>query len=341
MYNSFRDNPNVFLMLSGHVPGEGRRTDVYEGNTMHSVLSDYQSRTNGGNGWLRIMEFDPAANMINVKSYSPYLNQFEEDGDSQFSLPYTMSGIGDAAFTELGSVTVPNNSHATYTWNGLLGGETYEWYVTITNENNNTTTGPIWSFTTDQELPVELSSFDAKIVDNKVALNWQTKTETNNYGFEIERSVTSETAKSNWEKIGFVNGNGNSNSPKEYSFLDSNPKGGSSFEYRLKQIDSDGQFQYSNIVEVTVMPVEFALYQNYPNPFNPSTKIKYSVPTESDVTIKLYDILGKEVRSVVSSKHTPGNYEIVFNAGNLASGTYFYRIQANDFTQTKKLVILK
>ena len=341
LYNAFRDNPNVFLMLSGHVPGEGRRTDTYEGNTIHSVLSDYQSRTNGGNGWLRIMEFDPSANMINVKTYSPYLNQFEEDGDSQFSLPYTMSGIGDAPFVELGSVTVPNNSNATYTWNGLLGGETYQWYVTITNENNLTTTGPIWSFSTDQNLPVEMTSFSANIVDEKVVLNWQTKTETNNYGFEVERSVVMQTSKSGWEKIGFVTGNGNSNSPKDYSFIDVNPKGGSSFEYRLKQIDNDGQYHYSDVVEVTVIPLEFALYQNYPNPFNPNTKIKYSIPTEADVTIKLYDILGKEIKSLVSSKHSAGNYEVDFNAANLASGTYFYRIQAKDFTDTKKLLIIK
>jgi hypothetical protein len=141
LYDAFKDNPNVFLMLSGHVLGEGRRIDTFNGNTIHSVLANYQGRAHGGDGWLRIMEFDPGANLINFKTYSTYLNKYEQDVDSQFSLPYNMGN-------EINTVTVPNNSTANSTWNGLEAGKTYEWYVTVEDDDHNITTGPVWSFTT-------------------------------------------------------------------------------------------------------------------------------------------------------------------------------------------------
>ncbi|MCC6255841.1 MAG: T9SS type A sorting domain-containing protein, partial [Ignavibacteriaceae bacterium] len=144
-----------------------------------------------------------------------------------------------------------------------------------------------------------------------------------------------------WEKIGFVNGNGNSNSPKDYLFVDKNFIGGSKFNYRLKQIDNDGQFEYSEMVEVQVVPNKFELYQNYPNPFNPSTKIRYQLPNESKVVIKIYNILGSEVMELVNSKKEAGVYEAEFNAASLSSGTYIYKISADNFVQTKKMILLK
>jgi hypothetical protein len=129
IYNAFRDNPNVFMMLSGHVsPPEGQRTDTFNGNTIYSIMSDYQGRTNGGNGWLRIMTFSPANNTVQVQTYSPWLNQFETDADSQFTLAYNMQG-NSAPFTQIGSTTVPSGSNATITWNGLASGTQYEWYA--------------------------------------------------------------------------------------------------------------------------------------------------------------------------------------------------------------------
>ena len=253
IYDVVRDNPNLFLMLCGHTPGEGKRTDTFNGNTIYTLLSDYQNYTNGGNGYLRIMEFLPSSNQISVKTYSPYLNQNEIDASSQFILPYTMNDAGDAPFVLLSTATVTNNSNATYTWNNLQGGKTYEWYITITDQDNNTTTGPSWTFSTDQELPVELSSFTASTKGKDVFLNWKTETEINNFGFDIERK----TIDGQWEKTGFVNGNGNSNSPKTYSYIDPNPIGGSKFQYRLKQIDNDGQFEYSEAVEVMLIPLEY------------------------------------------------------------------------------------
>jgi len=190
-------------------------------------------------------------------------------------------------------------------------------------------------------VPVELTSFTANVRENKVMLEWETATEVNNYGFEIERQVSSSKAAGNWEMIKFVEGHGNSNSPKQYSFTDKNLIGGSLFKYRLKQIDNDGTYEYSDEIEVELIPVEFALYQNYPNPFNPSTKIRYQLPQESKVIIKIYDILGSEVITLLNEKKEPGVYEVEFNAAHLSSGTYIYRIIAGSFVETKKMVLLK
>ena len=192
-------------------------------------------------------------------------------------------------------------------------------------------------------LPVELSSFTASGNQNAVNLKWQTATEVNNYGFEVERKVHTSTSLSviAWEKVGFVNGNGNSNTPIEYSFVDKNLIGGSKFLYRLKQIDNDGQFEYSDAVEVELVPKEFALYQNYPNPFNPTTKINYSVPFDSKVTISIYSITGELVTELVNDNVEAGSYSANFNGINLASGIYFYRMAAGSFVKTYKMILMK
>ncbi len=199
------------------------------------------------------------------------------------------------------------------------------------------------SIRTNTSLPVELTTFKANNLGDKVELQWHTATEVNNYGFDIERSQKTEVSSQNpqWLKIGFVKGNGNSNSPKNYSFIDDNPPSGN-FEYRLKQIDNDGSFRYSNIVEASFMkPNKFELFQNYPNPFNPTTTIQYAIPKSEHVTIKVYDELGKEVSSLVNENKEAGQYRVNFNGSNLASGIYYYRIAAGDFSEVKKLMLLK
>jgi hypothetical protein len=197
-------------------------------------------------------------------------------------------------------------------------------------------------------LPVELTSFTASVNGICVVLNWQTATEVNNYGFEIEKSdVSSQTSENEWEMIGFIEGHGNSNSPKEYSFVDSNPNSGIN-QYRLKQIDVDGSFEYSEIVKVEIeLPTEFKLAQNYPNPFNPSTVIQYSIPAVKTpisggvVTLKIYNLLGQEVATLVNKKQVAGRYEVEFNASSLVSGVYFYRLVSTGFVKTKKLILLR
>jgi len=204
-------------------------------------------------------------------------------------------------------------------------------------------------------LPVELTSFSASVSGSTVKLNWQTATEVNNYGFEIQRLKDSKIeGLKDWEKVGFVAGNGNSNSEKSYSFTDDltlNLNHTLKAQYRLKQIDNDGQFDYSKVIEVTInKPDEFTLEQNYPNPFNPITKIRYGVPSNvkgemSKVTLKIYDILGNEVATLVNEAQESGNYEVNFSLTDgtfaLPSGVYFYRLQAGDYVNSKKMIILK
>ncbi len=190
-------------------------------------------------------------------------------------------------------------------------------------------------------LPVELSSFTAKSIGNTVNLNWSTKTEVNNYGFEIERSALS-AERQTWEKIGFVNGNGNCNSPKKYSFIDKNTVGGNKYQYRLKQIDNDGRYEYSKIVEVNLgAPKKFELSQNYPNPFNPTTIISYNIPEATNVKLTIFNLLGQEIKTLVNEFKEAGVHTVNFNASELNSGLYIYKLQAGTFTQTRKMTLVK
>jgi len=198
----------------------------------------------------------------------------------------------------------------------------------------------------DGPVPVELTIFTADVNEYKVILKWSTETEVDNYGFDVQRSVFG-IQNSEWIKLGFVEGHGNSNSPKQYSFIDKNPVGGSKFQYRLKQIDTDGKFEYSDIVEVEIIPAEFILYQNYPNPFNPTTTIKYALPFESKVKIVLYNSLGERITELVDGLLSVGYQEAVWNAINVVSGVYIYTIEAvptnetGTFTSVKKMMLLK
>lgn len=186
-------------------------------------------------------------------------------------------------------------------------------------------------------VPVELISFTAEVNNNNIELNWQTATEVNNTGFDIERSTSDEK----WVAIGFVNGYGNSVTPISYSYLDKNMIGGSKYRYRLKQIDLDGRFEYSNEIEIDITPDNFSLFQNFPNPFNPSTTIRYQIANESKVEIRIYDMLGSEVLTLLNENKQAGTYEVQLNAENLSSGTYVYRITADGFVESKKMILMK
>ncbi len=191
-----------------------------------------------------------------------------------------------------------------------------------------------------QALPVELTSFSATTIGSTVKLNWKTETEINNYGFEIERYALSAERQA-WEKIGFVNGNGNSNSPKSYSYEDKNVTAGK-YSYRLKQIDNDGQFEYSKAIEVDLgAPKKFELSQNYPNPFNPTTTIKFNLPEAGNVKLTLFNILGQELRTLVNEFKESGVHTINFDASDLNSGMYIYKLEAGSFVQTRKMTLIK
>jgi hypothetical protein len=175
-------------------------------------------------------------------------------------------------------------------------------------------------------------------LNDKIHLNWVTKTEVNNYGFNVERRIND----GEWNTIGFVEGHGNSNSPKDYSYIDKDLfAGGSNFQYRLKQVDTDGSFEYSDVVEVEVMPTQYELSQNYPNPFNPSTTIRFSLPRASQLKIELYNVIGEQVAILADGMYEAGYHKIAFSASGLPSGTYIYRLISDSFVQTKKMMILK
>lgn len=186
-------------------------------------------------------------------------------------------------------------------------------------------------------VPVELTSFSAVVNGTDTELKWVTATETNNQGFDIERM----NAGGIFENIGFVPGFGTTTEPKNYSFVDTKLDAGN-YSYRLKQVDFDGSFSYSSNVEVEVItPSTFTLEQNYPNPFNPSTKIKFSIPVETEVHLNVYNALGQEVAEIISSRLKEGYHEVDFDATNLTSGIYFYRLEAEKFVDVKKMIIIK
>jgi len=194
-------------------------------------------------------------------------------------------------------------------------------------------------------VPVELSSFTVNTNQRDVNISWTTKTEVSTSVFQIERTLQSTQ---NWAKVGEVAASGNSNSPKEYSFTDKKLNSGK-YIYRLKMVDNDGSYKYSDAVETEVsLPKDYAISQNYPNPFNPTTRIDYQLPFDSKVTLELYGITGEKIATLINGELTAGYYTSEVNASalNLASGVYIYRMVAQNpasqnFVQVKKLMLTK
>ena len=190
-------------------------------------------------------------------------------------------------------------------------------------------------------VPVELTSFTAQVNDRVVLLSWSTATEQNNHGFEIERKANGQ-----FRTIGFVEGSGTTTEVQNYSFADSHVEIGT-YYYRLKQVDFNGLYKYSDIVDVKVIaPDKFALQQNYPNPFNPSTRITFNLAVDSKVSLKIFDVLGQEITNLITANLSAGVHDLNFDASGINSGVYFYRIEANGidgstFTDVKKMILTK
>jgi photosystem II stability/assembly factor-like uncharacterized protein len=203
--------------------------------------------------------------------------------------------------------------------------------------------GLILKYVDTTYVPVEIISFSAEVNEENILLFWNTATETNNKGFEVEKQVHSlQSAIGKWETIGFVEGTGTTTITHSYSYSDNSVSPGK-YSYRLKQIDFDGSNNYSKEVEIDVnAPMEFALAQNYPNPFNPTTNISFTIQEETNVNLKLYDITGGEIRVLVNEKKRPGYYTIKLKGGELSSGVYFYRlVTSSGYAAVKKLILLK
>ena len=203
----------------------------------------------------------------------------------------------------------------------------------------------------ESSVPVELASFSVSVEKNDVRLTWITASEINNFGFDIERNSH---GSKDWQKIDFVEGKGTTTAPVRYEYKDDGLAPGV-YNYRLKQMDTDGSFEYSPVISANIgLPEAFALTQNYPNPFNPSTTIDYEIPASAEntsgifqtTTLTIYNLLGVEVRRLVAGEKRPGFYSISWNGKNnedleVPSGVYLYRLQAGKFTDTKKMLLVR
>lgn len=225
-------------------------------------------------------------------------------------------------------------------------GETYDFYfgVSLGNDDNEVKSNMVTAEDKylNSILPVELTSFTATLENNFANLNWTTATELNNNIFEIERRIVDEAKNTDWVKIGYREGYGTTSDQHEYFYSDNvSALTASKVQYRLKQIDFNGSFEYSNIVEVMLLPVDLLLSQNYPNPFNPNTTISFEIPSKDFVTLKVFNIKGEEVSTLIKSELDGGRYNVDFDASNLPSGVYVYTLSTSRMRLSNKMTLLK
>jgi hypothetical protein len=201
--------------------------------------------------------------------------------------------------------------------------------------------------TPGRTIPVELISFTAVVNKTDVELSWITATELNNSGFEVERALLTASPGQDWTGITFIPGRGTTIASTAYNYTDKNLNSGL-YHYRIKQIDYDGSYTYYNLKDAVqiVSDFSFALEQNFPNPFNPTTTINYTIPVNGIVTLKVFDVLGNEVRHLIGNEQEAGSYQVKFNAEGLSSGMYFYilnikGINGENFNSTMKMTIMK
>ncbi len=273
-----------------------------------------------------------------LNDYGSGVWQSDATGTNDSALPSGLvNGTSAIALDELDNYAYTGGSNSDMSVLRTMIGNTSNW----TGSNTVRQTMPT------NPLPVELTSFSASSLNNGVMLNWATATEIDNYGYDIERRSLSqpsqrEGAEASFHKIGFVNGSGNSVSTKGYSYLDKSLTSGT-YEYRLKQIDFSGKYEYSKAVEVKVSnkPSGFQLSQNYPNPFNPSTKINFNTAQSGNVSLIIYNVLGQQVRTLVNGFMEAGEHTINFSAEGLQSGLYFYKLQSSGMNEVKKMTLLK
>lgn len=314
-------------MYLNPVSSAGMQFLVYEGaafNGNYDLVSSVDVTDGPGEGWYSSgpIDYDLQAGMY-------YLIYAQWDVNSNY---YNNQGITP--------YPVPSS------FGELVAGIGWDWVpiysvpapATQNNDVGTLNTGVAYYqvIVTDDAVPVELSSFTFDVKNNNVLLNWRTSTETNNSGFEVQRKASGD-----WQTIGFVKGSGTTTQPQVYSYTDAGLASGT-YVYRLNQVDLDGSSHASSELSIVINNVtEFALDQNYPNPFNPSTQIGYSVSERSNVNLVVYDLLGREVAALVNEVKEPGSYKVNFNASNLPSGVYTYRIQSGNFVQTKKMMLMK
>jgi len=318
--------------------------------------------SDGGESWIQ-MYCGINSNLNSIRFYNQNFGVCVGDGGVIIS---TSDG-GESWIQKVSGSTVDLNSisiiNKSYIWvtgdNGVListtdAGDQWSLNHPLTSKDLNTIffidenkgwvaglDGTIFSYKSDSVIPVELANFDYSISTNSVNLNWKTVSETNNAGFQVERRKIEDSQSDLWKNIGFIEGYGTTSELHSYNYIDKNLNPGK-YRYRLKQIDFNGIFEYSTEIEAEIIsPQSFALEQNYPNPFNPTTIIQYTIASSQYVQLKVYDILGNEVSTLVNEVKSAGTYEIIFDASDLSSGTYFYRLHTGSFVETKKMILIK
>jgi hypothetical protein len=240
--------------------------------------------------------------------------------------------VSESAFTPSSGIFFGDYTNIA-AWNGKV----YPIWMRLQNSELSVWVAPLQDSTV---VPVELNNFSANVDGEKVLITWQTATETNNQGFFVERKNL-ELSDAEWIEIGFEEGKGNSTEINHYQFTDY-PMSGATYHYRLKQMDYDGTVHYSNEIEVNFFIVKsFALFQNYPNPFNPSTTISFQLPKATYVTLKVFDAIGTELETIADGNYPAGVHEIIFDASELSSGIYLYRIISGTNESTKKMMVVK
>jgi uncharacterized protein (TIGR02145 family) len=263
------------------------------------------------------------------------------------------AGTNSSGFSALLSGT---SNHSTFRgigagtifWGSTYDDTTYASAFQLSGSNSNIYLTPIFKTVgssircindlTISELPVVLTNFVASVIDKNVKLIWNTATEVNLSSFYLEKKLQSNLT---WKNIASVKAIGNSNSPKQYFYLDKNVNSGK-YCYRLKMVDLDGSYKYSNIVNLEVTPpVKYGLYNAYPNPWNPTTTIRYQVPINILVTIKMFDAVGREVATLINEVKPAGSYEVIINGHNLSSGIYYYQMRSGSYVETKKFILMK
>lgn len=359
--------------MSGKINTGNNDIIIGETGSIIGASSSSYFNTNGTGVLKRTVTVYPVAFPIGNDSYTPLIlentgttdlfgvnvkNSFDHQPltscivNKQWNISEEVTGGSDLSITFQWNATDENpgfsRSNSIYIghWAGTLwesffasGGVTGAGPYTVTRSGF-TNFSP-FALGNDGSLPVEMISFTASAMEKTIHLIWRTGSELNNYGFDIERKSIDN--KESWEKIDFIKGQGTVSSATNYEYSDKILKAGK-YSYRLKQIDNNGNFKYYELIgDVNISnPVSFMLSQNYPNPFNPKTKIDFRIPNDAVVTVKIFDMSGKEVKTLINGEQRKANYYTLdFDATGLASGVYFYRINADKFTATKKMVLLK
>jgi photosystem II stability/assembly factor-like uncharacterized protein len=367
------DGGTTWTSLTGLIP-----SDYFNGIAMIDSISalaigfSVYKTTDGGLTWTTISPTFPDSPLSKIKmfnqsvgvivgptgffGFNPFVYKTTDGGDTWNSMNFpfsTTDKLYNVEFRTADDIVVVGNNGGVFhtsdngaTWTqfnlGLMNFFSGQMLGVAFSGPNEVVVGGAASQLIKVELnnvvPVELVSFTCEVSNPNIRLHWITASELNNQGFEVERK----TSESNlWQTIGNVPGRGTTTNSTDYYFNDDN-LAPAVYNYRIKQVDYDGSIEYSQVINADLTtPNTFRLEQNYPNPFNPSTSISYSIPNNSFVTLKVYDILGNEVATLVNQTQAAGNYIFSFDASNLSNGVYLYSIKADNFSDVKKMIFMK